>query len=275
MSSLRFAGVEMAHVPRRATQHGCFLSNAEVPPTTLKPGQTHLRERQLYTEEAEPQQESYMKGGMASESVYKKDVSSLTQPVHYMEPTKPIKQVQPNIEGGHHDVSHWRSEYKSVHSHTAVHGATYHRQYGPSYQGTNPVSCVSRPDDATSYHEEYGKHGSDPRDKIDPYSDKMPVFKSALTRGTTKATAHIPGYQGFLATNTTNPYVARVEKGGNVRSLDKHVLTEQYNTNLVGYQGHRPNHAKNDNGGMRASTVTTSGKDFQTPALNVFPTGQL
>jgi hypothetical protein len=261
----------MAHVPRRATQHGCYLSTSEVPPTTLKPGQTHLRERNLYTEEAEPQQESYLRAGMASDSVYKKDISSLTQPLHYMEPAKPIKQVQAVIEGGHHDVSHWRSEYKSVHSDASVYGAAYHRQHGPSYQAANPTACVSRPDELTSYQEHYGKPGTDPRDKIRLDSDKLPVFKSELTRGTTKATQHIPGYQGFLATNTTNPYVARVEQGGISRSLDKHVLSEQYNTNLVGYMGHRPQHAKNDNGGVRTSLLTSTGKDYQAPPLNIFP----
>jgi hypothetical protein len=272
MSSLRFAGTEMAHVPRRVAQHQTYLSTQEVPPTTLKPGQTQLRERNLYTEEAAPQKDSYMRDGMAPDSVYVKDISQLTQPIHYMEPTKPIKQVQPkDIVGGHHDVSHWRSEYKSVHNDTAVYGAAYHRQTGPSYQATNPTACVSRPDDQTSYQEDYGRPGSDPRDRIRLDSDKLPVFKTELTRGTTKATQHIPGYQGFLATNTTNPYVARVERGGSIRSLDKHVLTEQFNTNLVGYSGHRPQHAKNDNGGVRTSLLTTTGKDYQAPSLTAFP----
>jgi len=266
-SALRSAGVAMAHVPRRATQHGIYLSTSEVPPTSLKPGQTHLRERQLYTEEAPPQEESYMRAGMPAKSVYAKDHSEMTKPEHYKEPTRPIKQRVSEIKGGHHDVSHWRSAYKADHNEDAVYGAVHHRQHGPSYQATNPTACVSRPDDPTSYHSDYGKAGTDPRSKIDPYSDKLPVFKSALTRGTTKATAHIPGYQGFLATNTTNPFVARVEQGGAVRSLDKHVLSDQYNTNLVGYMGHRPMHAKNDNGGVRTSLLTTSGKDYQTPPL--------
>merc|ERR1719161_708268 len=178
----------MAHVPKRAVQHQCYLSSSEVPPTTLKPGQTHLRERNLYTEEAPPLKDSYIRDGMASDSVYVKDISLLTQPVHYMEPTRPIKQVQPNIEGGHHDVSHWRSEYKSVHSDAAVSGAAYHRQTGPCYQASNPISCLSRPDDQTSYLEDYGKPNTDPRDRVRLDSNKMPVFKTELTRGTTKAT---------------------------------------------------------------------------------------
>ena len=37
--ALMNAGAAMSHVPKRATQHACFLASWEVPPACLKPGQ--------------------------------------------------------------------------------------------------------------------------------------------------------------------------------------------------------------------------------------------
>lgn len=273
--SLRLAGsafVEMPHVPRRSVGHGVFTSSSEIVPTCLKPGQAHIYERQLYAEEAGPLQQSYLSQGMPSSSTYSKQHGDTVEPAHYQDPDKPIKQDVLSVEGGHHDCSHWRSEYRSSHNDAAVHGATAHRQYGPSYQANNPISCVSRPDEPTSYQGDYGKLGSDPRENCLPeHGPRQLTLKTSLTRGTCKATLHIPGYQGFLPTNISNPDVARVENGGAARPLDKHVLTAQYNTNLIGYMGHKPCHAKNDPGGVRPTLQTTAGSAFRAPALGVFP----
>jgi hypothetical protein len=119
----------------------------------------------------------------------------------------------------------------------------------------------------SSYTEDYGKYGSDPSDKIGKFDSKNVVFKSALTHGTTKATNHIPGYQGFLATNTANPRVARVEMGGTMRSVDKTNLTNEFHVNLLGYSGHKPQNPNNDKGGYRPSALSTMGRDFRPPPV--------
>jgi len=266
-SSLRVAGVEMSHVPKRATQHGVFLASSERPPTSLKPGQKSLQ-RQVYTEEAKQLGETYIAQDMPAASVYAKSLAGLAKPEDYCNPTKPIRPADaPEGGGGHHGTAHWRSEYRSSMDHRALHGSRYHRQHGPSYQAMNPPTCVSAGALSTSYHEEFGKRGSDPREKIHPHSDRLPVFKTELTKGTTKATNHIPGYQGFLATNTVNPHVSRAEMGGTTRSVDKTNLTEIFHTNLVNYHGHVPAHHSNDNGGVQTSLETTMGRDYQHPAV--------
>jgi len=164
---------------------------------------------------------------------------------------------------GHRGTAHWRSEYKAVVNQGAVHGAVYHRQNGPSYQATNPPTCISDDCKLSAYQEEFGTRGSNPRHKISAFDEKLPVSRTVLNVGTTKATMHIPGYQGFLATNTSNPHVARVEKGASLRSLDKKNLSEQFHTNLVGYCGHVPANAKNDNGGVGLTTSTVYGNSFR------------
>ena len=41
--------------------------------------------------------------------------------------------------------------------------------------------------------EDFGLYGSDPRSKVDPMLDRIPIRKTALTAGTPKGTLHIPG----------------------------------------------------------------------------------
>merc|ERR1712113_1293051 len=170
----------------------------------------------------------------------------------------------------HQGTAHWRSEYKSALNEGAVHGATYHRQHLPSYQASNPPTCIGRNEELSSYHEEYGKRGSDPRHKIGHLDDRLPVFKTTLTQGTAKGTKHMPGYQGFLPSNTSNPHVARVERGETLRSIDKTNLSEQFHANLLGYAGHNPTNPHNDRGGVRVNTQTCMGHSFRDPALSSF-----
>jgi len=264
-SSLRVAGVEMSHIPRRATQHGIFLSSCEVPPTQLKPGQKSVT-RQMYTEEAKELTENFMQADMPPDSIYKSNHSKLTKPEDYLEPRKPIIPSIASGGQGHRGVAHWKSTSAASLSLASVDGATYHRQHGPSYQAANPPACVGGGDSYTSYGEDYGKYGSDPRARVPADALKMPAFKTALTFGTAKGTQHIPGYQGFLATNTHNPYVARVENGGAIRSVDKTNISEQFHTTVPGYLGHHANHHSNDKGGVSITTATTAGRDYCWPA---------
>jgi hypothetical protein len=269
-TSLRVAGVEMSHIPKRATQHSVYLPGYEVQLTSLKPGQVSVQ-RQVYMEEAKPLEEPYAAPDGPKKSTYQDHHSTYTKPHHYMNPTQPIVPSEPpEASLGHQGTGHWRSEYKSVVNDDAVQGSTYHRQTGPSYQAANPPTCVGRPEDSSSYQDDFGKKGTTPWDKVNLSTERLPVFKTALTFGTPKGTGHIPGYQGFLPTNTSNPHVARVEGGSSTRLVDKSNLTEQFHTNLITYAGHKPANASNDRGGVRVNNMSTMGRSFQMHSLNVF-----
>lgn len=198
-------------------------------------------------------------------SVYQRSIESLLIPRDYFNPQKPIRQTEPLEGGGHHGTGHWKSEYRSNVNDAARFDTVLHRQNGPSYQIANPPTCVGGGEVPTTYNEGFGKYGSDPRHKLHPEADRLPTFKTALTVGTCKGTAHIPGYQGFLATNTANPRVAEVAHGGTLRSTDKTNLTQVFHTNIVGYAGHKPMNACNDKGGVTVGLHTTNGRDFRHP----------
>jgi hypothetical protein len=266
--ALRSAGASflLSHIPKRACQHGIYLPAYEVLPTQLKPGQKSL-DRQLYSEEAKDHEETYMETDIEKGSVYQRSIAGLVEPRDYYFPQKPIRQSQPKDGGGHHGTAHWKSEYRSNVNDAARFDTVLYRQNGPSCQVANPPTCVGGGETLSSYHEGFGKYGSNPRDKFGPQADKLITFKTALTVGTTKGTAHIPGYQGFLATNTSNPRVAEIANGGSMRTVDKANLTEAYHTNVVGYAGHKPLNACNDRGGVSRTNLTTHGRSFLPPSL--------
>lgn len=268
-SALVSAGVKMSHVPRRATQHSVFLPGYEILPSDLKVGQASLT-RQVYQEEARRLEDTYLNADRPAHSTYGTEISLLLTPEAYKNPTQPIKQQDPPGGYGHHKVSHWKSTALSTHSADALHGAKYHRQHGPSYQAANPPTCVSSAMVDSTYTEFHGRYGSNPRHRIHPDADRMPVFRTLLTVGTAKGTNHIPGYQGFLASNTSNPHVARVESGVNLRSVDKTNLTEQFHANLLNYSGHVPVSPHNGPGARRADMESVYGRSFQTPKLGAF-----
>lgn len=242
----------------------------EVPPTQLKPGQVSL-ERQLYMEEVKDHHDTYIETDLEQGSVYQRTIASKMHPKDYFYPQKPIRQTEPPPGQGHHGTAHWKSEYRSNVNDAARFDTVLYRQNGPSYQIANPPTCVSGGDCVSTFHEAYGKHGSNPRDKYGSSDPEMlPTFKTALTVGTTKGTAHIPGYQGFLATNIANAKVAAIAHGGTLRSTDKTNLTQTFHTNCVGYAGHKPKNACNDRGGVANTTLTTKGRDFPPPPLESY-----
>lgn len=260
--------MKLTHIPKRSTQHGAFLAGYEVIPPTLKPGQARL-ERQVYSEEVKKHNETYMECDLPKGSNYGRTISQQTRPEDYHNPTKPTRQGEPAVAGGHHFVGHWKSNHNAGHNLGAIEGAVQHRQHGPSYQALNPPTCVSRGADPPGYHQDYGARGEDPRDKMVAGHPRMPVFKSSLTFGTPKGTAHMPGYQGFLPYNTSNPLVARYEDGADLRSVDKTNLTEQFHVNMVNYAGHAPSNANNDKGGRKGDTITEMGRSFRMPRGNL------
>jgi len=257
----------MAHIPKRASQHGIYLSGYETIPTTLKPGQTQLHRQDLYSSEAKPLEETYIAQDNFKQSVYAKTIATKTLPEDYADPAKPMRPLDVDANGGHSGTAHWRSEYNSTVNLESIAGAKYHRQHGPPGCSINPPSCVSQPGEPSSYKEDFGAYGSEPRSRSTPGDATIgpKSFKSVLTVGTSKGTHHVPGYQGFLPTNTSQPQVAAVEQGENLRSVDKTNITHIYLRNIPGYAGTIPENTRNDRGGRHPSDLTTQGMDYQTP----------
>jgi len=258
----------MAHMPKRVTQHGIHLSGAEAPIASLKPGQEELHRQHFYTTEAKPLQETYLAQDSFKETIYQKSLSKLTLPEDYSDRAKPVLTKAQEMFGrsgavtGYSGTDHWTSEYKQTFHEGSGAKKRVVKQYGAPYQMGDPPCCVSQPVQLSFYQREFGTYGSNPRHRITFGDTKLPVAKSDLTVGTTKGTSHIPGYQGFLPTNTNNPKVAAVEAGMNIRSGDKTNITEIFHLNLPGYAGHIPACSSNDRGPRQMSTMTVMGKAF-------------
>jgi len=251
----------MAHIPKRATQHTVFLPGYEVARPSLKPGQDQLLRQNYYTTEAKDLEETYV-GEDFNQSEYGKNIATRTLPVDYEDPQKPTRPpIVPNT-AGHLGTAHWKSEFGASFTTDAIAGSVPHRQVGPPFEPTNPPSVVSAPNELSMYSKDFGQYGSDPRARLSSTDTKLPNPKSELTVGTTKGTSHIPGYQGFLPTNTNNPLVARIEAGEHIRTVDKTNLTEVYHLNLPGYAGHVGSNAQNDRGPRQINTFSLTGKEF-------------
>ncbi|CAK9049283.1 unnamed protein product [Durusdinium trenchii] len=262
---------QMTHVPKRATQHALFLASWEVAPPCLKPGQATAGSRAVYSEEAPDPKTTYVAERLPPKSMYGETVSELTVIEDYKNPTQPIRQKEPSASSvGHRGAAHWSSTYKTSHDDNAIVGSAYHRQTGPSYQAANPPTCIGGAGSMSAMSEDFGVYGSDPRDKVDPLLDRIPIRKTALTKGTPKGTLHIPGYNGFLPTNTRNPYCARVESGATARTNDKSHITDQYHINTLHYAGHVPLSVTNDVGPMNPGNRSTMSRSFRAPNLSAF-----
>jgi len=262
--SLAAAGAQVSYIPKRVVQHGIYVPTCEVPLIDLKPGQTSVT-RQVYAAEAKDLTENYIAPDRAGMTVYRSEVANILKPEDFKNRAQPIVPQEPAQGSGHHAVGHWRSTAKAAYNAQAIQGAVYHRQDGPSCQAVNPPTCVSAATVKTTSAEFFGEYGSNPMRRVQKDAFKMPVFKTPLTVGTAKGTMHIPGYAGFLAHNTSNPYVARVENGASLRSVDKTNLTEQFHVNLLNYGGHVPENPCNDFGGVKPSKETMTGRAFQWP----------
>ncbi|CAL1168913.1 unnamed protein product [Cladocopium goreaui] len=265
------AAASMSHVPKRATQHALFLASWEVPPACLKPGQATSGSRVVYSEEAPDLKTTYLSERHPPKSMYAETVSLLTTPQDYKNPVQPIRQKEPPASSvGHRGAQHWSSTYKTSHDDNAIVGSVYHRQTGPSYQAANPPTCIGGAGSQSAMSEDFGVYGSDPRSKVDPMLDRIPIRKTALTAGTPKGTLHIPGYNGFLPLNTRNPYVARVASGTNLRTNDKSHITDQFHVNTLHYAGHVPLSVTNNFGPMNPGNRSMMSRSFKAPNLSAF-----
>jgi len=91
--------------------------------------------------------------------------------------------------------------------------------------------------------------------------DRIPTVKHELTKGTTRGTYHIPGYQGYLPSNTDNPRCAEIEVGDKERKRWSNIA-DQYHLNIPGYSAHIPENAINDKGTRQLTRMTTFGRDY-------------
>mmetsp|Transcript_70938 Transcript_70938/g.122975 ORF Transcript_70938/g.122975 Transcript_70938/m.122975 type:complete len:261 (-) Transcript_70938:88-870(-) len=243
------------YIPKRATQHGIFLSGSETSPPSLKPGQKELYRQDLYSEEAKPFQEPYIIQDQFHESVYKKHTSNLTLPedyVNYDDADKKISAPKPADSG----TAHWKSQYRAATTEGPVEEVVFGRELGPRDVIPETGRMNAHGDLTSAYQENFGKYGSNPLSKFDV------DLKNPLAAGSTKGTCHVPGYQGFLPTSTTTPEVSRYERGANTRSVDKTNIQQTFHTNIVGYAGHVPQSANNDFGGRKPTHETISGRDY-------------
>lgn len=252
----------MAHIPKRASQHGVFMPGFEVARPSLKPGQDQLCRQNYYTTEAKDLEETYIAQDISNQSEYGKNIASRTLPEDYEDPQKPMRPPIVENKAGHTGTAHWRSEYSTTFSKESIAGAVPHRQVGPPFESANPPSVVSAPNELSMYSMHFGQYGSDPRARLSPADTRLPNPKTELTVGTTKGTSHIPGYQGFLPCNTNNPRVAAIEAGEHIRGVDKSNLAEIYHLNVPGYAGHVPGNASNDLGPRQITSLSVAGKEY-------------
>lgn len=269
-----------AHIPKRATQHSTFLCGSETLPPALKPGQKELYRQNLYNEETRPLKEPYLYQDQVSKSEYMHDMSSLLTE-DFVNRTTPYRppDAQRQLELGLSLVTtikdgpsaqHWKSVYTQASSDQATQEfVEFGRPQRDIDDDRGHQSMLTRGANKTSYQEDFGTHGSNPRDKILPSGGL--TFKRDLDHGTTKGTCHLPGYQGYIPSNTCLAEVARVARGEVTRCVDKTNIDQTYHTNMIGYAGHEPRSSRNDQGGRQLTLRTVAGHDYQDPTYLFSP----
>ena len=84
-----------------------------------------------------------------------------------------------------------------------------------------------------------------------------------ISIGTTKVTAHIPGYNGFLPKTDINETAIGQALGQESRqTIIKQNIIENYQVKIPGYGGHKPMSVINDRGTLRPSCFTTNGEAY-------------
>lgn len=81
--------------------------------------------------------------------------------------------------------------------------------------------------------------------------------------GTTKTTAHIPGYNGFLPRADINDRALEQSQGQATReTFIKQNIVENHCVRIPGYGGHKPMSVVNDRGTLRPNCLTTTGESY-------------
>eukprot|EP00928_Gymnodinium_smaydae_P061860 TRINITY_DN45839_c0_g1_i1.p1 TRINITY_DN45839_c0_g1~~TRINITY_DN45839_c0_g1_i1.p1 ORF type:complete len:264 (-),score=29.72 TRINITY_DN45839_c0_g1_i1:317-1108(-) len=250
----------MAHIPRRATQHGLYVPTSEQPVVALKPGQD-IADGNLYKAECKPYQKPYFNRDHIRDSVYTSALAGVPLPEDYLFTNKPYKPSETSRikGGGSSGTSHWASEYKAT---------RVGRPASPHYSMHNDVEVPEAGGMAgrlTTYEDEFGRQGSDPRDLIAPGATELPVRCGALAAGTTKGTNFVPGYQGFIPVAPCTKEAVRAASAATPRRIDKSSIQDTIHFNTVGYTGFEPRCALSHRGERKPTLLTTAGKDFVTP----------
>ncbi|ETV71735.1 hypothetical protein, variant [Aphanomyces astaci] len=124
---------------------------------------------------------------------------------------------------------------------------------------------------ASSHQLDFGTYGSEPLAR--PYIGRTNGMASTTTDlfdGTTKATFHIPRYQGFIPQTKYNPTAVAQGDGEQTRGKEEDLRLYHLN-NLPGYTGHKPVDSKNVRGEAKTGTDsrTTNGFVYKPHNLNV------
>jgi len=117
----------------------------------------------------------------------------------------------------------------------------------------------------SDYKGQFGERGTNPIEKLNRTMHMPPVPKSeeALKLGTTLSSYHVPGYTGHIPKSLAVPETWDQALGVNTRgTFIKQNITENYQTRIPGYSGHRPMNAVNDRGTLRQSCFSTVGERF-------------
>jgi len=233
----------------------------------LKPGQQQV-DRHVYKEEAKPHEETYVGADVQNGSVYMRSMADVRIPGEY-DPPRRHRTLKIPEDFGRSGASKWQTESRAAFTLDAVEGQTYARQRRAPYDApwlpqpsTGYAACSS------TYTEDFGTRGSNPRDLVNPDHIAIPVSRNSLSFGTTKGTGHIPGYQGFLSSRPDLPGSA--VQGEHPRAEDRINHAQIFHRNLVGYAGHQPEDAQNDRGPRRRSDRTTMDCDFVSHSLDTF-----
>lgn len=93
-------------------------------------------------------------------------------------------------------TSHWKTEYKGTvdESHTKP----KNKSERPVWSYPRQAYSSKRSYFHTEYSKSLGTYGHKPENKLPKDSTKLKNEHHELTMGTTKTTAHIPGYNGFI-----------------------------------------------------------------------------
>jgi hypothetical protein len=258
------------HVPKRATQHGVYLPTEEAPLPSLKCGQPVPGRVDFYATaaEARPLRVTYLTDNQTNDSIYKATISKNGIPEDYMDKVAaraPATQTEdPGPDPSKtvcRTTAHWSSEYDATFT---PQNQTYVRKRGPLFQPEAPATCISTPAGVSMNQSDFGLYGSNPRDRLPHDATQYTDKKTDLTSGTTTGTHHVPGYQGFMPTNTHNPKCEKIEQGREPREKPGmgSNITEIYHENIPGYTGHLPVDSRNDLGPRQIVSRTTFGSSY-------------
>jgi hypothetical protein len=118
---------------------------------------------------------------------------------------------------------------------------------------------------ASDYKTQFGDRGANPINKLNRTVMMPPVPKSQddLKLGTTQTTFHVPGYTGHMPRSVIAPEKLDQAMGVHSRkTFIKQNITENYQTRIPGYSGHRTANCVNDRGNLRQYCFSTVGERF-------------